>query len=105
MKTKKYISILFSCALILSAANAMTKPPKSRISMEQAQRTATQVYSGIIESKELEFEHGQWIYSFDMRGGDKLIHEVQIDAKTGKLVSHKTESSKKEAREKAREKN
>ena len=73
--------------------------------MEEAEKAALKSYSGKIESKELKNEHGKWIYSFDIRGNDaKLIHEVQIDAKTGKLVSHKTENSKQQSKEEAQDK-
>jgi uncharacterized membrane protein YkoI len=72
--------------------------------MEQAQAAAMKVYSGPIESKELEREHGKWVYSFDIRGTDKVLHEVQIDAKSGELVSHTTETPKEEAAEATTEK-
>ena len=75
-------------------------PPEHRVSMEQAQKTAMGAQAGTIESKELEHEHGRWIYSFDIRGSDKLIHEVQIDAKSGKIVSQATETPAQEAAEK-----
>ncbi len=105
MRTKKCMMMAIGVVMISSMGWA-GEPPKDRISMEQAEKKATETYSGQIESKELEYEHGKWIYSFDIhKAGKKLIHEVQIDAKTGQVVSHTTENAKKEADEKTQEKN
>ncbi len=87
------LAATWSCLAL--AAN----PPKTRISMEQAQKTATQAQAGTIESKELEHEGGKWVYSFDIRGSDRMIHEVQVDAKSGKIVSQKIETPSQEAAE------
>lgn len=89
---------MWSC-LVLAA-----HPPKNRISMEQAQKIVTQTQAGNIESKELEHEGGKWVYSFDIRGSDQMIHEVQVDAKSGKIVSQKIETPSQEAAEKRAEK-
>jgi uncharacterized membrane protein YkoI len=100
-KVSGIIPIVFAlCSSLAFAAH----PPKTRISMEQAQKAATQAQAGTIESKELEHEHGKWVYSFDIRGSDSMIHEVQIDAKNGKIVSQKIETPTQEAAEKKSEK-
>ena len=95
---KKILPALFVFLLISSPVFA-DEPPKNRISMDNAEKIATQAQKGTIESKELEHEHGEWIYSFDIRASDKLIHEVQVDAKSGKIVSQTIESPKDEAAE------
>lgn len=75
-------------------------PPKQRITMEQAQKAALQVQPGAtIESKELEHEGGRWVYSFDLRASDGKIHEILVDAKSGTIVSQKTETPAQEAAE------
>jgi uncharacterized membrane protein YkoI len=93
------------CALSPALARAADTPPKNRISMEAARKAAVKVYGGQIKGEELEFENKMWIYSFDLKkAGDKNVHEVQIDAITGKLVSDKTETPAQETRE-AKEEN
>jgi hypothetical protein len=53
----------------------------------------------------LEQEHGKLIWSFDIaRDGSKNITEVQVDAKTGKIVSTRIETPDKQRREAIAEK-
>ena len=56
---------------------------------------------GKIEDAELEREHGKLVYSFDIRNPKGTITEVQIDAKTGKIVSVEEENAAAEVKEKA----
>lgn len=83
-------------ALILAGtvfAKAKEQPPTNIISMEAARKTATDSMSGSVQGEQLEREHGKWVYSFDVKSAsDSKIHEVQIDAISGKLVSTKAES-------------
>ena len=96
-------SICMALTLILtsSIAFAEAKAPKDAIGMEKATSIAMEAAPGKLESSELEFEKGQWVYSFDIRGEDTRIHEVLINSQTGKIVSNKTESAAEEAKEKA----
>ena len=81
-------------------AQAKDVPPANRVSMEQARKVALQAYAGKIHGEELEFEGGKWIYSFDLRSPkDKLEHEVNVDAITGKLIAVQTESAADEKKE------
>lgn len=73
---------------------------QAKISMTQAREIAQKQASGKIEGEELEKEHGKLLYSFDIRNSKGSITEVQVDAKTGKLLSVKEESKKDEMREK-----
>lgn len=73
---------------------------QAKITMAQARETAQKRASGKIEGAELEREHGKLIYSFDIRNAKGTITEVQVDAKTGEVVSAKEESKKAEMREK-----
>jgi hypothetical protein len=52
------------------------------------------------KSSELEKEHGRWIYSFDVATTDG-VHEVNVDANTGKVVEDSKETAAQEAREAA----
>ena len=45
-------------------------------------------------------EHGKLLYSFDIRNDKGTITEVQVDAKTGKVLSAKEESKEDEEKEK-----
>ncbi len=74
---------------------------QSKITMAQARSIAMKKASGKIEGEELEKEHGKLLYSFDIRSEKGIITEVQVDAKTGKLLSAKEESKADEAKEKS----
>ena len=100
--SKRVASAITELSLVSSSSLAAT-PPKHCVSMEQAERTAVQAQPGTMESKELENEHGKWVYSFDIRGNDRVIHELQVDAKSGRIVSRKTETPAQELAEKKAE--
>ena len=90
-------------ALLASASFASAKSPTPRITEAAARTTAlAMVKNGAVKAGELETEHGQLIYSFDIaQAGRTGIEEVQISALTGKLVSRHHESPAKEAVEAA----
>lgn len=73
---------------------------QAKITMVQAREIAQKTASGTIEGEELEREGGKLLYSFDIRNEKGTITEVQIDAKTGKLLSAKEETAEDEAKEK-----
>ena len=70
--------------------------------MEQAKATALQKENGTIKSSELEKEHGRWIYSFDISSAEG-VHEVNVDANTGKVVEDSKETAVDEAKEAAQD--
>jgi uncharacterized membrane protein YkoI len=74
---------------------------EAKISEADARTTAmAKVPGGTVSSSELEKEHGKLIWSFDIaKVGSKNITEVQVDAKTGKIVSTKAETPDKERQE------
>ncbi len=96
--------------LTLAPGFAMAKeaPPKNRIPIEKARATAIATYDGGVQGEELEFEGGKWIYSFDLKAKkDKLVHEVHVDAISGKVLDVHSETAadeQKEAIEDAKEK-
>ncbi len=97
-------NILFAMAITfaLMTNGAAAEIPEHKVSMQEARAIALQVYSGKVESAELENEHGISVYSFDIRRGKHgVVREIQIAETTGKVVSNKTETPKQEADEKA----
>ncbi len=76
---------------------------EAKITMEQARAIALKRASGNVESGELEREHGQLVYSFDIRNAQGTITEVQVNALTGKIVRVQRENKKQEAAEKRKE--
>lgn len=75
---------------------------EAKISEVQARNTAlARVPGGKIEQSELEEEHDQLVWSFDLSTpGTHDITEVLVDANTGEVVSVETETAKEEAKEK-----
>lgn len=75
--------------------------PQPKITMGQAKTIALRKEPGTITSSELEKEHGRWIYSFDIAtaGG---VHEVNVDANTGRVLEDSKETAAEEAKEAAR---
>ena len=73
---------------------------QAKITMDEARATALKQVAGKIEGEELEKEGGKLLYSFDIRTDKGTITEVQVDAKTGKVLSAKQESKADEEREK-----
>ena len=71
-----------------------------KLTMEDARKAALAVENGQIKSEELEKEKGKQIYSFDIVMPNGL-HEVNIDAMTGKVVEDTIENAKDEAKEAA----
>jgi len=82
-------SALASNATPAVAATARVAKPQARLSVAQARKVALNAYPGKILSEELEHEKGGsgLRYSFDIRHG-KVIHEVGVDAVTGKVLEN-----------------
>jgi uncharacterized membrane protein YkoI len=76
---------------------------QAKITKADAEAIALKKAAGTVEDGELEMEHGKLVYSFDIRNKKGTITEVQVDAKTGKIVSVEEEDAAKEAAEKKQE--
>ena len=76
---------------------------QAKITMERAREIALQRAPGAVESAELEREHGQLVYSFDIRNAEGTITEVQVNALTGKVARIEHENKSQEAAEKRKE--
>jgi uncharacterized membrane protein YkoI len=79
---------------------------EAKVTQAAAEKTAlAKVPNGKIKSSELEREHGKLVWSFDISTpGSKNITEVQVDAKTGKIVTVAIETPKDQAKESAADK-
>lgn len=79
---------------------------EATVSEADAAKTAeARVKHGRIEAVELENEGGKLIYSYELKvAGKSGVEEVNVDAKTGKVVSTEHESMKTERKEAAQEK-
>src|SRR5215471_3776617 len=74
---------------------------QATVTEAQATKSAlAKVPNGTIKSSELERENGRLIWSFDIaKAKTRNITEVQVDAKTGKIVSTQTETPADQIRE------
>lgn len=95
-------NFLFAAAAVsLSSPVFGANPPKNRISESEARSIALRDAPGTVTSSELEFERKQWVYSFDVQGADRQIHEVLVNARSGKIIESTIESAAREAKEKS----
>jgi len=74
---------------------------QAKVTCAQALKTALgKVAQGKVRSSELEVEHGKLVWSFDLvTEGKDGVDEVQVDARTGALVSVEHETKEQEAAE------
>ncbi|MGH8284045.1 MAG: PepSY domain-containing protein [Gammaproteobacteria bacterium] len=96
-------SLLFSGIVGLYALSALVQAQaypgqhyakQAHISLAQARIIALKAFPGTIIKEELEKEKGGsgLRYSFDIRH-EKLIHEVGVDANTGKVLENSDDST------------
>lgn len=104
-------------ALVAASAGAQQRPEKplsakearlhalAKVSEDSARAIAlASVPGATVKEGELEKENGKLIWSFDLKvAGKRGVEEVQVDAITGKIVSHEHESDAKETKEAAAE--
>ena len=95
-------------ALALAACVTQSKSTlaaRARVTRAQAETLALKaVPDGRVKEAELEEENGLLVWSFDLaRPHTKNVTEIQIDARTGKVVRRETESPRQQAGEAARD--
>ena len=75
---------------------------KAKVTKEEATKIAlSKVAKSTVKECELEKEHGKLIWSFDIASPDIAdITEVQVDAKTGKVISVEKETPAAQEKEK-----
>lgn len=100
------ISGLGSSALWAAEESEAALKAEAKITLEAATQTAlAKVPGGTIKSSEMERENGKLIWSFDIsKPKTRNITEVQVDAKTGTVVSETTETPKQQRAEAIKEK-
>jgi predicted small secreted protein len=112
MKRIRMFGLTLGMALGFAAAAFAAEPSEAEL-MKQAKITKTEaeqiarakVSHGIVKSAEIEKEKGHLVWSFDIaRPGTHDITEVLVDAKTGKIISTRTESPRDQAKEAAADK-
>ena len=86
----KMISTTILAALLFGSAGA-NAATAARIGMAHARAIALKAAPGKIVDAEYEKEGGAWRYSFDIRQGAR-IHEIGVDAFTGRIVEDKFEA-------------
>ena len=69
----------------------LASPPVPAVSETQARKIAMTVAKGPISASEYEKEDGAWRWSFDVRENGR-IHEIGIDAMTGRIVEDSWET-------------
>ena len=113
----KHSTTLAGLALALClglAAPAVTASPasqaalKARAKVTEADARATAlaaVPGATVQSAELEIEHRKLVWSFDLKVPKSAdVVELQVDARTGRIVSRKTETPADQAKEAAADK-
>jgi uncharacterized membrane protein YkoI len=99
------LNLILPFLLVALCTPALSKPSAATPKITKAQATKVAlaaVPQGKVETVELETEHHQRVYSFDIRvPGKSGVEEVQVSAITGKIVSHEHENPAKEAIERA----
>jgi len=75
----------------LPTASAVAATPPAKITKAQARTIALKAAPGVVQDAEYEKEGGGWRYSFDIRQGTR-IHEIGVDATSGRIVEDKFES-------------
>ncbi len=92
---------ILAVAACCAAAASTTFAASTAVTKEAARSAAlAAVPGGVVQSAELETEHGRRIWSFDIKdAGSPNIVEIQIDAKTGAVVSKTIESPRDQKRE------
>lgn len=103
LKAFAVLAAFAACLGTVQAKEASQASLKAQATIPEATARATalaKVSHGRIASSELEVEHGTLIWSFDIsKKGTRNVTEIQVDAKTGVIVSKTVESPAKEAKE------
>lgn len=85
----KRLILLVPLTVALALPLAAQAAPQ-KIGMAKAKAIALKVAPGNIIESDYERENGGWRYSFDIRQ-KKRIHEIGVDAFTGKIVENSYE--------------
>ena len=97
LRVTRILAVAAGCA----AAASTTFAASTDLTKEAARSAAlAAVPGGAVQSAELETEHGRRIWSFDIKvAGSPNVIEIQIDARTGAVVSKTIESPRDQKKE------
>ena len=99
-----FISLISVGIIVFSSANIFAQgkekeekqdpnlAKQAKITLDEARTIALQARPGKVEDEELEMEKDVLMYSFDIRSGDGKLFEVEIDAKTGRILNNKEDT-------------
>ncbi|MDA3878338.1 MAG: PepSY domain-containing protein [Halothiobacillus sp.] len=101
MKSRYIIATITGVSLSLmgivgaQAYSGETLAKHAKVSMTEAQGLALKAHPGTITDQELEKEGGGsgLRYSFDIKGTDKVVYEIGVDAQTGAVLENDKESA------------
>lgn len=94
MRTFAFVVAALAVTATTAAATKQSSPP-AKLTQAQARAIALKRAPGKIVDGEYEKENGGWRYSFDIRQpGRRDIHEIGVDANTGRIVEDVFESGK-----------
>ena len=105
---KQFSVVAVALAMALSASTVLAAggsqdalKAQAKVTESEARATVlAKVPGGTVQSAELENEHGKLVWSFDISDPKSPnAIEVQVDAKTGRIVSKKSESPAEQAKE------
>ena len=103
----RFIAMVTLMAATTNGAEESQAVLRKQVKVTEAQARSTaldRVVTGTVKSCELEKEHGKLIWSFDIaKPKTQNITEVQVDAKTGKVVSTQIETPAKQVKERQSE--
>lgn len=100
MKLTSYFLILILILSTPTFVQANEKPPQGIISKATAQKIASGAQEGKIQASELEQENQKWLYSIEIHSKDHQIHEINVDALSGQVLSNDIETPAMEQQEK-----
>ena len=88
MVNRRTLAISMAASILFTGVALATAPaPTAKLSMAQARAIAMKLAPGKVTKQEYEKEGKGWRYSFDILQG-KRIHEIGVDANTGKIVEN-----------------
>ena len=97
---------LTATGVMASQASPDALKARAKVTEAQARTTALATVPGAtVQSAELEIENRKLVWSFDLKTPKSAdVMEVQVDARTGRIVSRKTETPVDQAKEAAADK-
>ncbi len=88
MVNGRTLAISMTASILFTGVALATVPaPAAKLSMAQARAIAMKLSPGKVTKQEYEQEGKGWRYSFDILQG-KRIHEIGVDANTGRIVEN-----------------